>query len=115
MPTPRPRVVALGSLALFATLFVLLTFQLSAGASPAQTKQVNGHGSRAVTQKPPPEPVQSDSETLEAEPEESEFVEPEEEFEEEEAEFEEPEFEEPEVEFVEPEVEEAPPVVTSSS
>lgn len=82
---PPVRLVVFGSLFLFAALFVLLTFELSASA-----RTRNG-GAVTAAKEPAHESV------------EPEYVEPE------------PEYVEPEVEYVEPEIEEAPPVVTTSS
>lgn len=89
MTTPRPRAVLIGSLSLFAVLFVLLTIQLSTGSSSAGTQHRRAQPALVETQG-----------EVQPEPEEAapEYVEP-----------------EPEYEYVEPEVEEAPPVVTSSS
>lgn len=87
MTTPRPKAVVVGSLALFAVLFVLLTFQLSAKA----TSGGSGHGKATVRSQPA---------AVEAKPEPEEAS----------LEYAEPEYVEPE-----PEPEEVPPVVTSSS
>lgn len=122
MPRPKPRkpparLVVFGSVTLFATLFVVLTFELSASAKPAQTQSAN---STATTPKARPAEAEggtTDAEAGTAPPEELESgleEEPEAEYIEEPA-YEEPAYEEPEVEYVEPEFEEAPPVVTSSS
>jgi hypothetical protein len=88
MTTPRPRAVVIGSLSLFAVLFVVLTFELSASASTSKVAP------KAKTAK------------ARLAPAETQYTEPE-------PEYEEPVYEEPE--YVEPEVEEVPPVVTSSS
>ncbi|MFN8162924.1 MAG: hypothetical protein U0R26_03665 [Solirubrobacterales bacterium] len=110
---PGPRGVVWGSLSLFAVLFALLTFQLSASASSAQI----GSGHSAATRKGPSaeaaettstdaeEPVEAETEAL---PAEEEFEEPE--FEAEAAEA--AEIEAAEIEAAEAEIE---PVVTSSS
>jgi len=87
MTAPRPKAVVIGSLALFAVLFVLLTFQLSAKATSGSA----GHGKATAKSQPA---------AVEAKPEPEEPV----------AEYAEPEYVEPE-----PEPEEIPPVVTSSS
>jgi hypothetical protein len=61
MTAPRPKAVVVGSLALFAVLFVLLTFQLSASAPSASA----GHDKAAAKVRPVAEP-----EYVEPEPEE---------------------------------------------
>jgi hypothetical protein len=118
-PKPPARLVVFGSLTLFACLFVVLLFQLSASAKPSQTQQAanakaTGNKSRpaeaeggstdAEVQGPPAPEAELES-GYEEEPA-YEYVEPE---------YEEPAYEEPEIEYVEPEIEEAPPVVTGSS
>lgn len=111
---PGPRAVVWGSLSLFAVLFALLTFQLSASASSAQ---IGSRHSAAATRKTPSaeaaettstdaeEPAEAETEAL---PAEAEFEEPE--FETEAAEA--AEIEAAEIEAAEAEIE---PVVTSSS
>jgi hypothetical protein len=94
MTTPRPRAVVIGSLSLFAVLFVLLTIELSTGSSSASAQHRKA--------KPAIVETHAGAEPEAAEPE---YIEPE-------TEYVEPE---PEYEYVEPEVEEVPPVVTSSS
>jgi hypothetical protein len=99
MTTPRPRAVVLGSLSLFAVLFVVLALELSAttGTSAGTVKASAGQQAAPAekrTAAPEPEEVE---EPVTEEPV-TEYVEP-----------------EPEVEYVEPEYEEVPPVVTSSS
>jgi hypothetical protein len=115
MTTPRPRAVVIGSLSLFAVLFVVLTFELSASASTSKgtpnTKATAVKARPAPTESSTdaaPESEETPSEYAEPEEAESEYVEPESEYVEPEPEYEEPE-------YVEPEVEETPPVVTSSS
>lgn len=103
MTTPRPRAVVIGSLSLFAVLFVLLTIELSTGSSSAGASDRKAKPA-IVEKRAEPEPEEAGPEYLEPE---VEYVEPEPEPE--------PEYEYEEPEYVEPEVEEAPPVVTSSS
>lgn len=117
---PGPRPVVWGSLTLFAALFALLTFQLSAGAAPsgaraakknqAVTKPRAASESEASTDAEFSEEPEVESQYAEPEYAETEYAEPE--YAETESEYVEPE---PEPEYVEPEVEEVPPVVTSSS
>ncbi len=94
MTSPRPKAVVVGSLALFAVLFVLLTFQLSAKA----TSGGSGHGKATAKSQPAAVEAKPEPEEAPAEYAEPEYAEP-----------------EPEYEYVEPESEEVPPVVTSSS
>lgn len=116
---PPARLVVFGSLSLFASLFVVLLFQLSANASPSKTQAANSKATAAKARPAKAETGVTDAETqgppapeeLEGAVEEPEYEEPA--YEEAEYEYEEPEYSEPE--YVEPEYEEAPPVVTSSS
>jgi hypothetical protein len=109
---PGPRVVIWGSLSLFAVLFTLLTFQLSAGASPAR---VASKQTTATAKKPAgsefAETTGTDAEeTSETEsgsaPSEEEFAAESEELESAEAEA---------AELEAAAEEESPPVVTSAS
>jgi hypothetical protein len=113
MTSPRPRAVVIGSLALFAVLFVVLTFELSAAAStPAGKGRAAAKARPAEAKTDPPAEAGEEAPAEYAEPEEPavEYVEPETEYVEPE-----PEYEYAEPEYAEPEVEEIPPVVTSSS
>jgi hypothetical protein len=115
-PKPPARLVVFGSLFLFAALFVLLTFELSASASAGG----KGRAEKATTSSRPAEVESSTAteggEEAAGEPEPAETYE-EPVYEEPVYESVEPEYEyaEPEYEYVEPGYEEAPPVVTTSS
>lgn len=93
MTPPRPRAVVLASLALFAIIFVVLTIELSAGASTTRP--------RSTASRARPAPVEARAPQAEVDPG--------------------PEVETPEAELeveapeAELEVETVPPVVTSSS
>ena len=101
---PGPRAVVWGSLTLFAVLFTLLTFQLSASAAPG-----GGSGHRPVATRAETEAPETEA------PEEAPEVEvPEEGTEFETSEIEAIEAEAAEIESEAP-AEEIPPVVTSSS